>query len=426
MSSEIIINDARLEEEAPSETSLRLLQGVHGFSLVWVFFFSSALFSSAAENVMLAEVPDYSWYAGCFGTAAGNLMGYWDRHGLPNLYTGPTAGGVAPLNSDGFNEGIRSMWASRAGFDGRPANQPGHIDDYWRFYVSDGVNSYESTAPDTYLVNGRAEHAPDSICDFIGASQNKWKDLDGECDGNIDAYAVTYWEHAGDRRVNYVPPPQGDLAVRDVPSGLRAWTRYRGYESTVFSQLTDFNPTVKAAKGFSFADLKREIDAGYPVMLFLQNYGDRSRPLANMPRANPNVHGMIAFGYFIAGDGRQFVRYRTSWGGSGDNRLHAWNSEHWEADLSVRGVIGYHPLPRITSISRNNGSVTVRWHGPSSALLDLNSGASTSAHHYSVERSASLAVDSFAAVAEPTTKLETTVPNCCEGTTFFRVRLVQP
>ena len=42
----------------------------------------------AAVNVMLTEVPDYSWQYGCFGTASGNLMGYWDRHGLPNLYTG--------------------------------------------------------------------------------------------------------------------------------------------------------------------------------------------------------------------------------------------------------------------------------------------------------------------------------------------------
>src|SRR5438552_18554802 len=83
------------------------------------------------ESVMLTEVPDYLWYAGCFGTASGNLMGYWDRHGFPNFYTGPTAGGVAPLDSRGGNYGIRSMWASKAGEDGRPADQPGHIDDYW-------------------------------------------------------------------------------------------------------------------------------------------------------------------------------------------------------------------------------------------------------------------------------------------------------
>src|SRR6185503_16827856 len=87
---------------------------------------AAALSLQADSNVYLLEVPDYSWYAGCFGTATGNLMGYWDRHGMADFYTGPTAGGVAPLDNWGANVGIRSLWASKAGFDGRPSNQPGH------------------------------------------------------------------------------------------------------------------------------------------------------------------------------------------------------------------------------------------------------------------------------------------------------------
>ena len=375
---------------------------------------------------MLTEVPDYSWYAGCFGTATGNLMGFWDRHGFPNMYTGPTSGGIAPLNSEGANEGIRSMWASRAGFDGRPSDQYGHIDDYWRFYQSDGVSSYESTAPDNYLIQGRSEHAPDCVCDFIGASQNKWKDLNGECDGNIDAYAVTYWDHSGARRTNFIPPPQGELSVRDLPSGLRVWTQHRGYDADVFSQLADFNPTVPPGQGFTFAELKAEIDAGYPVMLFLQRFNKFFRPLANMSRANPSVHGMLAFGYLITDDGRQFVRYRTSWGGSGDHRIRAWNSDDWEADLPVRGVIGYHPLPRITGVQRTNDSLTVKWDGPSSTLNDINTGKATVVHVYVLEKSRTLDSGNFVAISQPTTKREATLTNCCEATTFFRVRLLPP
>src|SRR3954471_9204532 len=83
------------------------------------------------ENVFITDVPDYEWYAGCFGTASGNLMGYWDRHGYPNFYAGPTNDGLAPLDSYGNNAGVNSLWASRAGWDGRPGNQPGHLDDYW-------------------------------------------------------------------------------------------------------------------------------------------------------------------------------------------------------------------------------------------------------------------------------------------------------
>src|SRR5688572_33424216 len=78
----------------------------------------------ADTDVYLLGTPDYQWYAGCFGTATGNLMGYWDRQGFADFYTGPTAGGVAPLDNFGTNVGIRSLWANRAGFDGRPVDQP--------------------------------------------------------------------------------------------------------------------------------------------------------------------------------------------------------------------------------------------------------------------------------------------------------------
>src|SRR5262245_10946856 len=84
-----------------------------------------------ATNVYLTEVPDYAWFYGCMGTAAGNLMGFWDRHGFPDFYTGQVNGGLAPLNTGGGNWGVVSMWASKSGFDGRPDDKPGHIDDYW-------------------------------------------------------------------------------------------------------------------------------------------------------------------------------------------------------------------------------------------------------------------------------------------------------
>ncbi|MBE7503224.1 MAG: hypothetical protein HS113_23645 [Verrucomicrobiales bacterium] len=63
----------------------------------------------AANHVYLTDVPDYEWHAGCFGTATGNLMGFWDRHGFPDFYTGPTAGGEAPLTSQPPNRGIQAL-----------------------------------------------------------------------------------------------------------------------------------------------------------------------------------------------------------------------------------------------------------------------------------------------------------------------------
>src|SRR5262245_51378571 len=223
--------------------------------------------SQAQTYVQLTEVPDYTWYAGCFGTASGNLMGYWDRHGLPDLYTGPTGGGVAPLDTwSTANKGIRSMWASKAGFDGRPANRPGHIDDYWVNYANDNSYSYESTAADPYVTAGRPEHAPDCIGDFIGLSQKKWTNLAGECDGNIDAYSFVFWNKTGQRTNNCSYTNTAGQYIPDIQSGLRAWAKYRGYDADVFTQLTSFNPERTGAAGFTYADVKAEINAGYPVL----------------------------------------------------------------------------------------------------------------------------------------------------------------
>ncbi len=379
----------------------------------------STLSAWPAVNVMLTEVPDYAWDAGCFGTATGNLMGYWDRHGFPNLYTGPTAGGVAPLSSDSANNGIRSMWASRAGLDGRPQNQPGHMDDYWVVY--------ESTDPDPCLSAGRPEHAPDCIGDFTGLNQNRWANLNGECDGNIDGFSFVFWEQSGLKRENFTPEKTSGEPIPDIPSGLRAWAKYRGTESDVFSQLVDFNPAVAAGQGFTFDALRSEIDAGYPVLLFLQNYDQLARPLPGMPRANPNIHGMLAYGYYIPDSGEQYVRYKTSWGSSGENTLSVWDARPWQAELPLRGVIGFHPRPRITSLSRQSGALILEWEGPGSVTMNVSNRETTELHYYVVEKSTPASPTSFEPVTEPSTGRTAALRDCCpDEAAFFRVTLVPP
>jgi hypothetical protein len=379
-----------------------------------------ALPAFADQRVQILDTPDYAWHAGCFGTASGNLMGYWDRHGFPNFYTGPTSGGVAPLDAYGPTVGIHSLWTSQAGLDGRPADKPGHIDDYWTYFNGDNY-SYESTAQDPYVTAGRAEHAPDSLCDFMGSSKNGWTDLDGECDGNIDAYSFNFWDKQGGRRVNFTPPNN----IPDIQSGWRAWTEWRTNKADTFSQLVDFNPDKPAGTGFTFEDLKAEINAGYPVMLFLQNPGQFSRSLAGMSRANPMVHGMIAYGYVELDDGTKKVRYRTSWA-SGDAKYWDWQPGLFEFILHLRGVIGYHPLPQIKAVTPSAGGLELNWHGPSSTLRDDVSGTETPVHWYVVEKATTLAPNSFTAVSEPSTNLNATISAPTEANTFYRVRLVDP
>ncbi len=367
-------------------------------------------------NVVLTGVPDYEWDAGCFGTASGNLMGYWDRHGFPNFYTGPTAGGVAPLTSGGANVGIRSLWASRAGLDGRSSTNYGHMDDYWVVY--------ESPDQDPYVTAGRPEHTPDCIGDFIGLSQKKWSDLNGECDGNIDAFSFVFWDENGDRRSNFMMDHPAGSAIPDIASGLKAWTKFRGYDAETFSQLADFNPKVPTGHGFTFEDLKAEIDAGYPVLLFLQKYDEFSRTFDGMPRANPHMHGMLAYGYYISDSGDQRVRYRTSWG-SGDNVLSLWNSAPWQAELPVRGVIGYHPRPQITQITPAGNSLVVEWQGPSGSLSNVTTRVSTPLHRYVLEKATQLNPPNFQPVGEPTGDTRAVVADCCgTNSVFFRLELL--
>jgi hypothetical protein len=388
---------------------------------------ATALPLRADSEVYLLGVPDYRWYAGCFGTACGNLMGYWDRHGLANFYTGPTAGGVAPLDDLGANSGIRSLWASKASVDGRPSNQPGHIDDYWLFYPNDGNYSYESTAPDPYVTAGRPEHAPDCIGDFIGLSQKKWVNMAGECDGNIDAYSFVFWDLKGKRRTNYVPDTNAGPAM-DIQSGLRAWAKWRGYDADVFTQLaeTSVNPNNPGTNGFTFEDIKAEINAGYPLMVFLQPVNQTSRSLPGMTRANPAIHGVLIYGYQEYPEfGAQLVYLQSSWGNSSIYPFQGWTSTPWlSTGLSVRGVIGFRPKPRIRSISRNGNSIALAWDGPSSQVFDNLAQTTTPAHRYQVQRSTTLSPPDWTDIGAPTTVLTSTFTEPGGTSAFYRIKLL--
>src|SRR5262249_9543781 len=161
---------------------------------------------------------------------------------------------------------------------GRPSNVPGHVDDYWM--------TYESTSNDPYITAGRQEHTPDCLADFLGMNQLKWTNMESECNGNIDGFSFIYWDTNGDRRVDFQPADDPGQPTTDVQSGLRAWTQFRGYDASVFTQLADFNPNKPPDKGFTFNDLRTEIDNGYPVILFLQPTNQFSRTVGTMTNVN--------------------------------------------------------------------------------------------------------------------------------------------
>ncbi len=362
----------------------------------------------ADSLVYLTDVPDYQWNWGCFGTASGNLAGYWDRHGMTNFYAGPVGGGLAPLDSSGGNNGIEALWASA-----------GHISDY---YVS-----YQNTGPDPYVTFGRAEHPRDCIGDFIGLSQNKWSKeiLNNECRGNIDAFSFVFWDTNGNRRVNAYTTNAGTY-IPDIQSGFKEWARYRGYDADVFTQLADFNPEHinNPTNGFTYEDVKAEIDAGYPVLCFLQPSGEYSRTWNGVPNVNPEIHGVMIYGYFSdsASQTDKGILIRTSWASSGSQLEYtSWTGASWLGLFPVRGVIGFHPKPKVTRFNRNGGNITLNWDGPSARVFDEVSGQTTTPHRYCIQRATSLYPPNWKPFAGPTTSLSIAFTDSSPSNCFYRV-----
>jgi len=187
------------------------------------------------------------------------IAAYYDRNGYPNMYTGPTNGGVMPLDSSSwgtFSDGWTTyaqcpLAASRNGLDGRSTR--GSIDDYWVKYLG-GVQ-------DPYITNGWTPHAwADAIGDYMKTSQS----AAGNDDGSTAFYNYTSGSTAltCSAMVSYGINNDGTL-------GRQAFYQAKGYTVTdCYNQKTDN----QVSGGFSLVKFKAEIDAGRPVMLNLAGH----------------------------------------------------------------------------------------------------------------------------------------------------------
>jgi hypothetical protein len=251
---------------------------------------------------ILAEFPSYDWVFGCSAVAGAIIAGYYDRQGYPDLYTGPTNGGVMPLAgtvwpywADGKGDAYRQnpLVASKAGLDGR--SEYGSIDNYWV--------SYNSTANDPYITHSRDPHTWGSaVGDYMKTSQSKWPFQSR--DGN-----TWFWNYGNATRLTCSAmesiQPIGEIytiSENDGTYGRKLFYEARGYTvNDCYNQSTDN----QAAGGFSLADFQVEIDAGHPVLLNLAG------------------HSIVGFGYsgstiFIRDtwDSDPNNTYTMPWGGS--------------------------------------------------------------------------------------------------------------
>jgi|GEM_PF-967084 len=255
--------------------------------------------------VMLSDVPAMPWAYGCSATSAAMAAGYYDRHGLSNMYTGPTNGGLFPLPSSGSEYWSSSTWpksgggtisvyncplaATRSGIDGRGIL--GHVDDYWFGYGYSGNDPIGAGWP------GHTQG--DCTADYMGTNQDYWNNSDG---------STTFYNNtSGSRLHDFSACELYPTRRRDGAHGYRLFLESRGYEVYQnYNQYIDgyVYEGTPISGGFTLAQYQHEIDAGRPVLIQVTG------------------HTMLGVGYDNAGstiyvhDTWDFSSHSMTWGGS--------------------------------------------------------------------------------------------------------------
>jgi PKD repeat protein len=216
-----------------------------------------AIPSRSAVN--LTYVPAFDWSFGCSATAAAMAAGYYDNNGYPDMYTGPTNGGIMPMDNSSWgiveiNGEIRAqcpLSATRNTVDGRTTR--GHVNDYWV--------QYGSTSDDPYIINGWTAHTyGDCTGDFMGTNQSALGSSDG---------STTFYNYIdGSPLYNYTDCEPGSI---DGCHGLRDF-----YESRGYGVIQNYSQYIYGYQGntlgFTFNQFKQEIDNGRPVLIQLAGH----------------------------------------------------------------------------------------------------------------------------------------------------------
>ena len=212
-----------------------------------------------AEGI-LGNFPAYKFVLGTSAVAAGMIAGYYDNHGFPNMYTGPTDHGVMPITDTGWDrwsdgyEGFANnpLVASHQGVDGRTIK--GTIDDYW-------VGLYGSPI-DPYIIYDWPEHTwGNAIGDYMKTSQSAYNNDDGATNFHFTI--------KNNGKLTCADMAAYGIHTNDGTYGRKLFYEARGYKVTdCYTQTTDnFMTSHGYSGGFTLADYKAQIDAGHPVLL---------------------------------------------------------------------------------------------------------------------------------------------------------------
>ncbi|MEN6400613.1 MAG: Ig-like domain-containing protein, partial [Armatimonadia bacterium] len=292
---------------------------------------------------IISNVPALQWCFGCSATSAAMMFGYYDSAGFPNMYTGPTNGGVFPqtnsawpdISIGGETRSQCPLSATRDGLDGRVGR--GHVDDYW--IVSNNAG------PDPWIANVWTQHSwGDCTGDYMGTNQSAWNNIDGST-------TFVYWT---DGTPTYDYTSGEGSGTRDGCHGMRAFAESRG--ATVETNFSQYIDTHSPGVGFTYAQYMAEIDAGRPVLIQVDG------------------HTMLGVGY---DDSTSTVYVHNTW----DWSLHTMT---WGGSYEGMGHYGVtvlrlqqsNPVPQI-SLSINGGAATTENLGVTLNLSHTGGGAPT-------------------------------------------------
>ncbi len=250
--------------------------------------------------VTLPDMPAYDWSFGCSATSAAMMSGYYDNNGYANIYTGPTNGGIMPMDNSVWGDVVINgetrhqcpLSATRNGLDGRTIR--GHVDDYW--------HSYGDSGPDPFIINSWIEHTwGECTSDYMGTSQSSWDNADGS--------TRFYYNLNGSALHDYTACETGSPPRKDGCHGMREFFESRGY--TVLDNYTQLIYGYDGnTLGFTFNQFKQEINAGRPVMIQVEG------------------HSMVGYGYDDSGntiyihDTWDYSHHTMTWGGSYSGMQH--------------------------------------------------------------------------------------------------------
>jgi len=288
------------------------------------------ILNAAGTNIL--TVPAYPWVYGCSAVSGAMIAGYYDISGYPNMYTGPTNGGVMPMVDDSswgswvdnppspagnFTYYNNPLVTSKKLLDGRSTR--GSIDDYWV--------QYGSSAPDPYITGGWKQHAwGDAIGDYMLTSQSAY---------NLgDAY-TRFYDNWANPAVPLTCASIEAAGYVDGTVGRKQFYQAKGYSVTdCYNQFTD-NQYVG---GFSYAQYKAEIDAGRPVMI------------------NLTGHTIVGVGYADP----DTIYIHDTW----DNQTHTmiWGGRYSGMDMVAVSIVNLAPanysILNVTKAGAGSGTVT--------------------------------------------------------------------